>query len=173
MVQANQPRNCWTHNAIPFYPSTPGLEGDRAGGGLPDFAECISRWTTGRIFSIRSSMVKSRPEVVQCNGHLPICPVWAKNFKSDASGSRLCGTHIFESTGQIYFILSSMELSRAVVVQWHSNLPICLMWAYLIAHGSKTCQIRYHWGPDIAEHISLKLLDGITRFEIVWKCLNI
>ena len=45
--------------------------------------------TAWRIFSIRSSMELSRPVVVQCHGHLPICPIWvcpwAKNLSNQAA----------------------------------------------------------------------------------------
>ena len=33
--------------------------------------------TARQIFSIRSSVELSRPVVVHCHGHLPICPIWA------------------------------------------------------------------------------------------------
>ena len=51
------------------------------------------------IFTVRSSVELSRPVVVHCHGHLPICPIWAcpwaKNLSNLAQiGSRLCGTHI-------------------------------------------------------------------------------
>ena len=32
--------------------------------------------TAGRIFSIRSCEELSRPLIVHCHGHLPICPIW-------------------------------------------------------------------------------------------------
>ena len=63
--------------------------------------------TTWRIFSIRSSVELSRPVVVHCHGHLPICPTWACPWAQNLSnlpqiGSRLCGTHISETAGWIY-----------------------------------------------------------------------
>ena len=63
--------------------------------------------TTWRIFSIRSSVEFSRPVVVHCHGHLPICPIWACPWAKNLSnfpqiGSRLCGTHISETAGWIY-----------------------------------------------------------------------
>ena len=58
------------------------------------------------IFSVRSSVELSRPVVVHCHGHLPICPLWAcpraENLSNLAQiGSRLCGTHISETAGWI------------------------------------------------------------------------
>ena len=65
---------------------------------------CVTAW---RIFSIRSSVELSRPVVVHCYGHLPICPIWACPWAKNLSnlpqiGSRLCGTHISEIAGWIY-----------------------------------------------------------------------
>ena len=40
---------------------------------------------------------------------------------------------------------------------------------YGLALGPKTCQISYHWVPNI----SLKLLHGFTPFEVLWNCLNL
>ena len=58
----------------------------------------------------------SRPVVVQRNSYLPSCPIWAcpMGQKLVKSGS-ICGTHISETTGWIYTILSSVELPRPVV----------------------------------------------------------
>ena len=103
------------------------------------------------IFTVRSSVELSRPVVVHYHGHLPICPIWActwaKNLSNLAQiGSRLCGTHISETTGWIYPIWSFMDLSGPVVVQRHSYLPICPIWA---SHGPKACQIRQHLGHTL------------------------
>ena len=89
-----------------------------------------ARW----IFSVQNSMELAGPEVVQHYGHLPICHIWvcpwSKNLLNLVPvGSRLCRRHIFKSTRQIYSIRSSMELCRLVVVQRHSNLPMCPIWA--------------------------------------------
>ena len=59
------------------------------------------------IFSVRSSMELSRPVVVHCHAHLPICPIWACPWAKNLSnlpqiGSRLCGSHISETAGSIY-----------------------------------------------------------------------
>ena len=58
----------------------------------------ISAW---RIFSVPSPVKLSRPVVVHCPGHLPICPKWACPWTKNLAqiGSRLCGTQIFETTG--------------------------------------------------------------------------
>ena len=91
--------------------------------------------TTWRIFSIRSSVELSRLVFVHCHGHMPIFPIWAcpwaKNFSNMPQiGSRLCRTHISETAGWIYPIESFLDLSRPVVVQHHSYLPICPMLAH-------------------------------------------
>ena len=59
------------------------------------------------IVSIRSSVELSRPVGVHCHGHMPICPIWACPWAKNLSnlpqiGSRLCGTHISETSGWIY-----------------------------------------------------------------------
>ena len=53
-------------------------------------------------------------------------PMGQKLVKSGSTWARLCGTHISETTGWIYPILSSMELSRPVVVQRHGHLTLTL-----------------------------------------------
>ena len=63
--------------------------------------------TAWRIFSIRSSVELSRPLVVHCYDHLPICPTWACPWAKNLSnllqiGSRFCGSHIFENAGWMY-----------------------------------------------------------------------
>ena len=82
-----------------------GRSGGRAGG-------CQTCWThisvtAWWIFSVRSSMELSRPVVVHCHAHLPICPIWACPWAKNLSnlpqiGSRLCGSHISETAGWIY-----------------------------------------------------------------------
>ena len=59
------------------------------------------------IFSIRSSVELSRLVGVHCQGHMPICPIWAcpwsKNFSNlPQIGSRFSGMHISETAGWIY-----------------------------------------------------------------------
>ena len=86
-----------------------GLAGGRAGGWAGGCQTCgthisVTAW---RIFSVRSSMELSRPVVVHCHAHTPICPIWAcpwaKNFSNlPQIGSRLCGSHISETAGWIY-----------------------------------------------------------------------
>ena len=64
-----------------FTPQPSGLEGycrhgwGRAGG-CQNCGTHISV-TAWWIFSLRSSMELSRPVVVHCHAHLPICPIWA------------------------------------------------------------------------------------------------
>ena len=54
-------------------------------------------------------------------------PMGQKLLKSGSTWARLCGTHISETTGWIYPIWSSMELSRPrVVVQRHGHLTLTL-----------------------------------------------
>ena len=50
---------------------TDGQAAGRVGGRL-DFMMHFSE-SAGQIFSIQSSMELSRPEVVQCHSHLPMC----------------------------------------------------------------------------------------------------
>ena len=81
----------------------------RAGGRAGGCQTCgthisVTAWW---IFSVRSSMELSRPVVVHCHAHLPICPIWAcpraKNLSNlPQIGSRLCGSHISETAGWIY-----------------------------------------------------------------------
>ena len=79
-----------------------GWAGGQAGGRAGGCQTCgthisVTAWW---IFSIWSSVELSRPVVVHCHGHLPICPIWtcpwAKNLSNFPQiGSRLCGTHIW------------------------------------------------------------------------------
>ena len=99
-----------------FTPQPSGLEGycrhgpgGRAGGRAGGCQTCgthisVTAWW---IFSVRSSMELSRPVVVHCHAHLPICPIWACPWAKNLSnlpqiGSRLCGSHISETAGWIY-----------------------------------------------------------------------
>ena len=102
-----------------FYPSAlraggvlssrSGRTGGRAGGRAGGCQTCgthisVTAWW---IFSVRSSMELSRPVVVHCHAHLPICPIWACPWAKNLSnlsqiGSRLCGSHISETAGWIY-----------------------------------------------------------------------
>ena len=99
-----------THTFLPLSPSgwRVIVVTVRAGGRAGGCQTCgthisVTAW---RIFSIRSSVELSRPVVVYCHGHLPICPIracpWAKNLSNlPQIGSRLCGTHISETAGCI------------------------------------------------------------------------
>ena len=63
-----------------------------------------------------------------------------------AGGCQTCGTHISVTAWWIFSIPSSVELSRPVVVQRHSYLPICPIWA---CPWAKTCQMRQHLGQTL------------------------
>ena len=131
--------------------------------------------TAWRIFTIRSSVELSRPVVVHCHDHLPICPIWvypcAKNLSNLSQiGSRLCGTHISETAGWIYSFSSFMDFSRPVVVHCHSYLPICPIWACPLARNLSN---QAALGPDFAEPTSLKPLDRFIPFEVLWNCLDL
>ena len=88
---------------------TGGRSGGRAGGRAGGCQTCgthisVTAWW---IFSVRSSMELSRPVVVHCYAHLPICPIWACPWAKNLSnlpqiGSRLYGSHISETAGWIY-----------------------------------------------------------------------
>ena len=63
--------------------------------------------TAWRMFSVRSSVELSRPVVVHCHGHLPICPIWACSWAKNLSNlsqirSRLCRSYTSETAGWIY-----------------------------------------------------------------------
>ena len=114
------------HNSFSFLPLSPpgwrgivvtvraggragGLAGGRACGRAGGCQTCgthisVTAWW---IFSVRSSIELSRPVVVHCHAHLPICPIWACPWAENLSnlpqiGSRLCGSHISETAGWIY-----------------------------------------------------------------------
>ena len=84
-----------------FTPQPCGLEGycRQGPGGLAGGCQTCGTHisvTAWRIFSIRSFVELSRPLVVHCHGHLPICPIWACPWAKNLSnlpqiGSRLCG----------------------------------------------------------------------------------
>ena len=57
-----------------------------------------------------------------------------------------------------------MDLSRPVVVQRHSYLPICPIWA---CPWAKNLSNEAALGSDFAEPISLKPLDGLYS-ETTW-----
>ena len=102
----------WNNTEMPehFLPLSPPAGGvlssgsGRAGGWAGGCQTCgthisVTAWW---IFSIRSSVELSRPLVVHCHGHLPICPIWACPWAKNLSnlpqiGSRLCGSHISET----------------------------------------------------------------------------
>ena len=123
LVIAYEKENMKSLHILPFYPSAlraggvlsswSGRAGGRAdwraGGRAGGCQTCgthisVTAWW---IFSVRSSMELSRPVVVHCHAHLPICPIWACPWAKNLSnlpqiGSRLCGSHISETAGWIY-----------------------------------------------------------------------
>ena len=71
----------------------------------------------------------SRPVVVHCHSYLPICPIWACPWAKNLSNHAALGPDFTKpiskkSTGWIYTIWGSMELSRPVVVQHHLTLTL-------------------------------------------------
>ena len=48
-------------------------------------------------------------------------------------------------------------------------MVICPFAPYGLAHGRKTCQICHKLGPDFADRIPLKPLDGFVPFEVLWE----
>ena len=78
--------------------------------------------------------------------------------------------HISVTAWRIFSVRSSVELSWPVVVHCHGHWFICPIWA---SHGPKTCQICSKLGPNFAERISLKPLDGFTQFKVLWTCLDL
>ena len=92
---------------------------------------------------------------------------WASG---QAGGCQTCGTHISVTAWWIFSVRSSVELSRPVVVHCHGHLPLC---PYGLAHGPKNCQICHKLGPDLADLIFLKPLDGVTPFKVSWTCLDL
>ena len=67
-------------------------------------------------------------------------------------------------------LLSFMDLSRPVVVHCHSCLPICPIW---VCPWAKNLSSQAALGPDFAEPIYLKPLDGFIPFEVLWNCLDL
>ena len=141
--------------------------------------KCI--WKCG----LRNGVILSRPQCVKglhmtVSLHyislpvtfLPLSPPGWRGIvvTGRAGGCQTCGTHISVTAWWIFSIRSSVELSRPVVVHRHGHLPICPKWA---CPWPKTCQIWYKLGPDFAERISLKPLDGLTPFKVSWTCLDL
>ena len=82
-----------------------------------------------------------------------------------AGGCQICGTHISVTTWWIFSIRTSVKLSRPVVVHCRGHLPICPIWA---CPWAKNLSNQAALGPDFAERISLKPLDGFIPFEVLW-----
>ena len=91
----------------------------------------------------------ARPEVVQHHGPLLICPMstcsWARNLANLAPvGSKLCGTHISETTGSILSIPSSMGWSRRVIRTLH-DCPSQMNENLLISNSKLTSDSELIW----------------------------
>ena len=78
------------------------------------------------------------------------------------AAARLCRRHICGTAGWIFSIQSSMELSRPEVVLRHDHLPFA---PYGLAAIKLSNQVPL--GSRLAEHISLKLLDGFALFQVL------
>ena len=87
-----------------------------------------------------------------------------------AGSCQTCGTHISVTAWRIFSIRSSVVLSKPVGVHCHSHLPICPIWA---CPWAKNLSNQAALGPDFAETISLKPLDGFIPFEVLWNCLDL
>ena len=85
-------------------------------------------------------------------------------------GCQTCGTHISVTAWRIFSIRNSVELSRPLVVHCHGHLPICPIW---VCPWAKNVTNQAALGPDFAEPISLKPLDGLIPFEVLWNCLDL
>ena len=98
--------------------------------------------------------------------------VWAGGRAAGRPGGRLPNLRnpYLCNRLMIFSIRSSVELSRPVGVHCYGHCPFA---PYGLAHGPKTCQICHKLGPDFAERISLKLLDGFTPFKVPWTCLDL
>ena len=86
--------------------------------------------TTGWIQSILSS----RLVVVQWHNYFHSCLMWACPWATNLSnlippGLGPCGAPYLETTGWIYSILSSMEVSTRAVVQRYVCLPTWPIWS--------------------------------------------
>ena len=73
-------------------------------------------------------MELSRPVVVYCRDHLPICPIWVCPWAKNLSNQAALGPDIGRPISPKPFdtIWSSVELSRSVVVQHHGHLTLTL-----------------------------------------------
>ena len=120
------------HGHLPICPIWVGPWAKNLPNLLPVMCRTRSSEIAGQIYSNQSSVELSRPVVMQHHNNLPIGPIWACICikilsKQVPLGSRLCRTHIAETTGWTYLIVwSSVELSKPVVVQHHGLMTLTL-----------------------------------------------
>ena len=88
-----------------------------------------------------------------------------KLVKSGCTWARLCGTHISETAGWIYAILSSMELSRPVVVQHQGCLTMTLDFQGQILKMLYLRNGRGNWHGTKGMWVD-KMLDPHCDFEL-------
>ena len=108
--------------------------------------------TAWRIFFIRNSVELPRPVVVHCHGHLPHTglPMGQKLVKFVTNWVHtLLNTYLTLLDG--FTILSFMDLSRPVVAQRQSYLPICPIWACPLAKNYQSMI----WFPPLTYNVSL------------------
>ena len=88
--------------------------------------------TAWRIFSVPNSVELSRPVVMHCYGHLPICPIWACQIsqKLVKFATNWADTLWNAYLWNCWIDLPTVKAHGPVVVQRHINLPVCLIWAY-------------------------------------------
>ena len=75
-------------------------------------------------------------------------------------------THISVTAWWIFSVRSSVELPGPVVVHCHGHSLIWPIW-------TKNLSNQAALGPDFAEPLSLKPLDGFIPFEVLWNCLDL
>ena len=91
-------------------------------------------------------------------------PMGQKVVKSGSTWARFCGTHISETTGWIYTIWSSMELSRPVVVQHRGHLTLTLDFQGQILKKSYLRNGMADW-PGMKRMWDDKMLDPCCDFQ--------
>ena len=117
---------------------------------------CASFWRLVNYYTLRDKLSRLRTYVL-ING-----PLWEEFIRHEWI------PHTKGHTDHWLFMFtvrSFVELSRPVVVHCRGHLPICSIWA---CSWAKTCQICHKLGPDFADRIPLKPLDGFTPLKVSW-----